>query len=371
MRLPIGKIAEYTSADYLVEPQGLEKEACGVTWDSREVKPGFVYVALPGERVDGHDFVEGALRSGAVAALVMHELPDAVLETAKAEGAAILRVDETARAFTALARGWRGHLQGKVVALTGSMGKTTTKNLVRDVLSTTFKTVATKANQNNELGVPRTLLEANADTEFVVVEMGMRGLGQLEELCAFVKPDISLITNVGECHMELLGSKENIARAKAEVLDALADGSGIAVLNAAPSSVSGQSSTSGTSRRSFIMVRAFALVGFPRLSLLLMRPTSSSTKRVALRLRSIFPTGSTLALLRCAVLIMPIMLVLQLLSVGRVAFLPMRLLPVLAHRRRNRAARKWFAPKAVSPLSTMLTTLILIRCALRLLCFVR
>lgn len=113
------------------------------------------------------------------------------------------------------------------------MGKTTTKNLVRDILSTTFKTVATKANQNNELGVPRTLLEANADTEFVVVEMGMRGLGQLEELCAFVKPDISLITNVGECHMELLGSKENIARAKAEVLDALADGSGIAVLNAA------------------------------------------------------------------------------------------------------------------------------------------
>ena len=198
MRLPIGKIAEYTSADYLVEPQGLEKEACGVTWDSREVKPGFVYVALPGERVDGHDFVEGALRSGAVAALVMHELPDAVLETAKAEGAAILRVDEAARAFTALARGWRGHLQGKVIALTGSMGKTTTKNLVRDVLSATFKTVATTANQNNELGVPRTLLEANADTEFVVVEMGMRGLGQLEELCAFVKPDISLITNVGE-----------------------------------------------------------------------------------------------------------------------------------------------------------------------------
>ena len=233
MRLPIGKIAEYTSADYLVEPRDLEKEACGITWDSREVKPGFVYVALPGERVDGHDFVESALRSGAVAALVMHELSDAALETAKAEGAAILRVDETAQAFTALARGWRGHLQGKVIALTGSMGKTTTKNLVRDVLSTTFNTVATKANQNNELGVPRTLLEANADTEFVVVEMGMRGLGQLEELCSFVKPDISLITNVGECHMELLGSKENIARAKAEVLDALTEGSGIAVLNAA------------------------------------------------------------------------------------------------------------------------------------------
>lgn len=113
MRLPIGKIAEYTSADYLVKPWDLEKEACGITWDSREVKPGFVYVALPGERVDGHDFVESALRSGAVAALVMHELSDAALEAAKAEGAAILRVDETAAAFTALARGWRGHLQGQ------------------------------------------------------------------------------------------------------------------------------------------------------------------------------------------------------------------------------------------------------------------
>lgn len=235
MRLSISKIAEYTSAAFLVEPSSLDAEACGVTWDSREVKPGYVYVALPGERVDGHDFVEGAIRSGAVAALVMHEVPKSACEAAKEAGAALLQVKETAAAFTDLARGWRGHVQGKVIALTGSMGKTTTKNLVRDVLSTTYKTVATKANQNNELGVPRTLLEADADTEYVVVEMGMRGLGQLEELCSFVKPDISLITNVGECHMELLGSKENIARAKAEVLEALPDGKGVAVLNAADS----------------------------------------------------------------------------------------------------------------------------------------
>lgn len=233
MLLSIDKIAEYTSASYDAAPHDGQSLACGVTWDSREVKPGFVYVALPGERVDGHDFAEGAIRSGAVAVLAMHALSDAALAAAGETGAAVLRVASTQQAFTDLARGWRGHLKGKVVALTGSMGKTTTKNLVRDVLSTTFKTVATKANQNNELGVPRTLLEADADTEFVVVEMGMRGLGQLEELCSFVKPDLSLITNVGECHMELLGSKENIARAKAEVLDALPDGSGIAVLNAA------------------------------------------------------------------------------------------------------------------------------------------
>ena len=233
MLLSVSKIAEYTSAEYVVEPASPESEACGVTWDSRETKPGFVYVALPGERVDGHDFVEGAFRSGAVAALVMHEVSDAAMAAAKETGAAVLQVASTHQAFTDLARGWRNHLQGTVIALTGSMGKTTTKNLVRDVLSTTFKTTATKANQNNELGVPRTLLEADADTEFVVVEMGMRGLGQLEELCSFVKPDVSLITNVGECHMELLGSKENIARAKAEVLEALPSEKGVAVLNAA------------------------------------------------------------------------------------------------------------------------------------------
>ena len=117
--------------------------------------------------------------------------------------------------------------------MTGSTGKTSTKNLVRDVLSARFATVATKANQNNELGVPKTVLSAEADTEAVVVEMGMRGQGQIEELCSFVRPHVGLITNVGESHIELLGSRENIARAKAELIEALPDGSGVAVLNAA------------------------------------------------------------------------------------------------------------------------------------------
>lgn len=234
MQLSISQILDYTHASYTVAPANEQRLACGITWDSREVKPGFVYVAFPGERVDGHSFIAQAFSQGAVAALAMHQPPQEALDAAKAAGGAILHVDSTHEAFTQLASAWRSHLQGKVVALTGSMGKTTTKNLVRDVLATQFATVATKANQNNELGVPRTLLEASADTQFTVVEMGMRGLGQLEELCQFVKPDVALITNVGECHMELLGSKDNIARAKAEVLEALQPG-GIAVLNAADS----------------------------------------------------------------------------------------------------------------------------------------
>lgn len=99
--------------------------------------------------------------------------------------------------------------------------KLRSKNLIRDVLSTTFNTTATKANQNNELGVPNTILSANPETEFVVVEMGMRGLHQIEALCSYVLPEAALITNVGTSHMELLGSQENIARAKGEIIAAL------------------------------------------------------------------------------------------------------------------------------------------------------
>ena len=196
----------------------------GVTWDSREVKPGDLYVALPGERVDGHDFADAAAAAGAVAALVSRPVG--------ADIAAIV-VPDTSAALTELAAYWRTKLTGLVIGLTGSSGKTSTKNLVRDVLSHGASVVATAANQNNELGVPRTLLAADADTSAVVVEMGMRGMGQIEDLCKTAAPDWGLITNVGESHIELLGSRDNIAKAKAELFEALPDGSGVAFVNAA------------------------------------------------------------------------------------------------------------------------------------------
>lgn len=233
MRLSVGKIARFSGAHLLNSACDLEKEACGITWDSREVEPGFVYVALPGERVDGHDFVESACKSGAVAVLVMKDLPEEVIACAEESATAILRVSSTHEAFTQLASGYRGVLKGRVIGITGSTGKTTTKNLVRDVLSARFSCIATKANQNNELGVPRTLLNADPDTEIIVVEMGMRGSGQIEQLCSFVKPDWGLITNVGESHIELLGSRENIACAKAELIASLPAEKGVAFLNAA------------------------------------------------------------------------------------------------------------------------------------------
>ena len=196
----------------------------GVTWDSREVKPGDLYVALPGERVDGHDFADAAAAAGAVAALVSRPVG--------ADIAAIV-VPDTSAALTELAAYWRTKLTGLVIGLTGSSGKTSTKNLVRDVLSHGASVVATAANQNNELGVPRTLMNADADTNAVVVEMGMRGSGQIAELCEIAKPDWGLVTNVGESHIELLGSREAIAHAKAELLAALPENGGIAFVNAA------------------------------------------------------------------------------------------------------------------------------------------
>ena len=231
MRLNAKQIAEYSGGTFQVAPIDASALLCDITWDSREAKKGCLYVALPGEKVDGHDFVGAALHAGALAALVSQPLPVETCQLAKELGAAIIEVPNTFSAITDLARAWRAHLTGKVIAITGSTGKTTTKNLVRDVLSARFSVVATQANQNNELGVPRTLLNANPETQVVVVEMGMRGRGQIKALCDFVKPDWGLITNAGESHIELLGSRENIARAKAELLDALPQEGSVVFLN--------------------------------------------------------------------------------------------------------------------------------------------
>lgn len=232
MRLNHKQIVACTGGSFIVEPIDAAELVCGVSWDSREIKPGWLYVALPGERVDGHEFVGAALRAGARAALVTEPPDAAALLLAREMGASVIEVPNTASAITDLARAWRAHLTGRVIALTGSTGKTTTKNLVRDVAAAGKSVVATKANQNNELGVPRTLLAADPDTQVVVVEMGMRGLGQIKELCDVVRPDWGIITNVGESHIELLGSRENIARAKSELFEALPAGTGRAFVNA-------------------------------------------------------------------------------------------------------------------------------------------
>lgn len=219
MRLSVAEIAGAVGGTYA----GADATVEGVNWDSRLVQAGDMYVALPGERVDGHDFVGAAAANGAACALVTHEVEADI---------PLIVVDDTAAALTRLSAYWRSKLEGVVIGLTGSVGKTSTKNLVRDVLSHAHSVVATLANQNNELGVPNTLLAADIDTDAVVVEMGMRGRGQITELCEIARPDWGIITNVGESHIELLGSRDNIARAKAELFECLPDDRGIAFVNA-------------------------------------------------------------------------------------------------------------------------------------------
>ena len=231
MRLNLKQIVACCGGQCVVDPIDMRTLAFGLTWDSRTVSEGDIYVALHGERVDGHNYIDQALRKGAVGALVMQPIDNQLRLLAQEMGAAIIEVPDTAHAISDIAAAWRTHITGTIIALTGSTGKTTTKNLVRDVLSSAYSVVATQGNQNNELGVPKTLLNAEADTQFVVVEMGMRGQGQLTQLCDFVRPDWGLLVNVGESHIELLGSRDNIARAKAELLCALPEGRGAAFVN--------------------------------------------------------------------------------------------------------------------------------------------
>lgn len=231
MKMTVSQIADAARATILAAPCSAEELVKGLTWDSRTVTPGCLYVAFVGERVDGHDFVASAIADGARAALVTRDPGEAAVRAANDAGAAVLLVDDCEEALARLAAAWRYMQKGTVIGLTGSSGKTSSKNLVRDVLAARMSVVATQANQNNEIGVPNTLLAAD-DAQAVVVEMGMRGLGQIAKLCKVAHPDWGLVTNVGESHIELLGSRENIARAKAELFANLPD-DGVAFVNAA------------------------------------------------------------------------------------------------------------------------------------------
>lgn len=197
----------------------------GVTTDSRAVQPGELFVALVGDKFDGHDYCAKAVELGARGVVISHdieELPDNV---------AVFKVENTLTAYQEIARAYRRKFAGlKVFAITGSNGKTSTKDLLAACLGAKYKVVKTQGNFNNEIGLPKTLLSIEPDTDIAVVEMGMRGLGQIAELCDIAEPDSGLITNVGETHMELLGSMENIGKAKAEIVEKL-PADGFAILN--------------------------------------------------------------------------------------------------------------------------------------------
>ncbi|NMF60130.1 UDP-N-acetylmuramoyl-tripeptide--D-alanyl-D-alanine ligase [Pseudanabaena yagii] len=207
-------------------------EIRGVVSDSRKLKAGELFVALTGENFDGHGFVAAAIAQGAVAAIVS-------LEWAKSEaakGLPVLAVSNTLTAYQDLARWWRSQFLQPVVSVTGSVGKTTTKEIIASMLacyvSPDKQVHKSQANHNNDIGVAQTLLAiAPEQHDFVVVEMGMRGLGEIERLARTTLPTVSVITNVGTAHIGRLGSREAIAQAKCELL-AETPPDGTAILNA-------------------------------------------------------------------------------------------------------------------------------------------
>ena len=204
----------------------------GIAIDSREVQPGAAFVAFPGDRVDGHDFLGSALDAGARALLVTRDASGlaGVLDSASRASVAVIHIPDPLDAVQALAKHHRDRLFCPVVGITGSTGKTTTKEFLTSVLGVGFKVVSTLGNRNNELGVPLTIMDAGADTDVLVVEMAMRGSGQIAELCRIARPGIGLVTNVGMSHIELLGTQEAIVSAKGELVTAIPE-EGVTFLN--------------------------------------------------------------------------------------------------------------------------------------------
>jgi len=224
-----------------VRPLGsnASEELTGVCTDSRRVRAGELFIPLVGERFDGHGFLETVLAApagqpGAAAALAQrdHLEPTAAAALAQRTARPLWLVDDTLRAYQELARFWRRRLGCAVVAVTGSAGKTTTRELIRAALAPLGSVVASSGNENNDIGAPLTLLKAQADTAAVVVEMGMRGLGEIARLSRCAEPDVAVITNIGTAHIGRLGSREAIAAAKCEIVEALSEG-GVLVIPAA------------------------------------------------------------------------------------------------------------------------------------------
>ena len=220
---------EKIAADLLLKglaPEGFaDSQPIGlVTTDSREVCPGCIFVAFPGERFDGHDFAAKALEEGAAYVVLNHPV-----EGVPAEKAVIS--PDSYHAMMVMGANYRSQFHPKVVGVTGSVGKTTTKQMTYAAIAGFGNTIKTEGNQNNELGLPRTMFRIGKETEYAVVEMGMSHRGEIERLSRCARPSAGIITMIGVSHLENLGTRENILKAKMEICTGLPDGAPL-VLNA-------------------------------------------------------------------------------------------------------------------------------------------
>jgi UDP-N-acetylmuramoyl-tripeptide--D-alanyl-D-alanine ligase len=227
-----------------IRPQGLEREIQGAAIDSRMVTSGSMFIALPGEREDGHDFVKDTFNQGATVALIQRDLPFDCLQFDLREqwqpeaGVEIgddpicIRVDDSLQAMQKIAGFYRRQLEIRVIGITGSVGKSTTKELAAEVLNQRYNTLKSPGNLNNEIGLPLTLLNLTNQHERSVLEMGFYVPGEIEFLCDLAKPQVGVVTNIGTVHAERAGSIDEISRGKAELVKALPPGpEGLAILN--------------------------------------------------------------------------------------------------------------------------------------------
>lgn len=214
-KISLKKIAEWCGVE-----AGLDGFVEKISTDSRDIDAGTLFIALKGERFDANDFVPDVLSKGARAV---------VCSRYEGTDERVILVEDTGKALLDIAAGYRQNFKIPFVALTGSVGKTTTKGMIYAVLSEKFNTLRTEGNLNNEIGVPKTLFRLESSHEAAVIEMGMNHFGEISRLSKTVCPDIGVITNVGTAHIENLGSRNGILKAKSEILDGMKAGSPLVI----------------------------------------------------------------------------------------------------------------------------------------------
>jgi len=212
MKKQLKNVAEWLGTEM---PEFGDVEVSGVSIDTRSIQPGDLFIPFRGEKVNGHNYVTKAFENGAAASLWQKDEPNPPTDVP------LLFVDDPELALQEMARKYRAELKTVFIGITGSNGKTSTKDLVAGTLSPYFKVQKTVGNFNNQLGLPLTILSLSEDTEYAVLEMGMSGFGEIEFLTKLAQPKYAVITNIGEAHMQDLGSREGIAKAKFEIVEGL------------------------------------------------------------------------------------------------------------------------------------------------------
>lgn len=212
-QMTLEHIAQACHGTYVGEPEKIYTEIKGAVTDSRAVEEGYLFIPIKGARVDGHDFIPGVIGKGAAAVLSEKELTGCSIP--------YIRVESSVQALKDIGEYYRSQLTIPIVGITGSVGKTSTKEMIASVLSQKYKVLKTAGNFNNEIGLPLTLLRIREEHEAAVVEMGISDFGEMHRLAKMARPSICVITNIGICHLENLKTRDGILQAKSEIFDYL------------------------------------------------------------------------------------------------------------------------------------------------------